>query len=54
MRRAVTLAVFVLAPWLAMADQNGAFTDGKSLGASLNQQNRDAITAGNIENKIPA
>jgi hypothetical protein len=37
-----------------MADQNGAFNDGRSLGASLNQQNRDAITAGNIENKIPA
>jgi len=37
-----------------MADQNGAFNDGKSLGTSLNQQNRDAITAGNIENKIPA
>jgi hypothetical protein len=50
----ITVAVFLLAPWLAMADQNGAFTDGKSLGASLNQQNRDAITAGNIENKIPA
>ena len=54
MSRGITLAVLLLAPWLAMADQNGAFADGRSLGASLNQQNRDAITAGNIENKIPA
>ena len=54
MRRGIILAVILLAPWLAMADQNGAFNDGRSLGASLNQQNRDAITAGNIENKIPA
>ena len=54
MRWGIALAVFLLAPWLAMADQNGAFNDGRSLGASLNQQNRDAITAGNIENKIPA
>ena len=54
MRRGITLGVLLLAPWLAMADQNGAFNDGRSLGASLNQQNRDAITAGNIENKIPA
>ena len=54
MRRGIALAVLLLAPWLAMADQNGAFNDGKSLGTSLNQQNRDAITAGNIENKIPA
>ena len=54
MRWGIALAVFLLAPWLAMADQNGAFNDGRSLGASLNQQNRDAITAGNIENTIPA
>ena len=54
MRWGIALAVILLAPWLAMADQNGAFADGKSLGASLNQLNRDAITAGNIENKIPA
>ncbi len=54
MRRGIALGVLLLAPWLAMADQGGAFNEGKSLGTSLNQQNRDAITAGNIANKIPA
>jgi len=54
MKHGIVLAVFLTVPWLAVADQTGAFSDGKSLGSSVNQQNLNAINAGTIQDKIPA
>ena len=54
MRRVGSIILLCMAPSLAFADQSTAFSDGQALGGSVNQTNVNAITAGNIQNKIPA